>query len=59
MIQLIDQQRVSDQSYAKAVELLGEAGVVELAILLGYYTLVSMSLNVFEVSVPDGETTPF
>ena len=57
--ELIDQQRVSDQSYAKAVELLGEAGVVELAILLGYYTLVSMSLNVFEVSVPDGETTPF
>ena len=56
---LIDQQRVSDQHYAKAVELLGEAGVVELVILLGYYTLVSMSLNVFEVSVPDGETTPF
>jgi 4-carboxymuconolactone decarboxylase len=57
--ELIDQQKVSDQSYVKAVELLGEAGVVELVILLGYYTLVSMSLNVFEVSVPDGEKIPF
>ena len=57
--ELIDQQKVSDQRYANAVELLGEAGVVELVMLLGYFTLVSMSLNVFDVSVPDGETTPF
>jgi 4-carboxymuconolactone decarboxylase len=57
--ELIDQQRVSDQRYAQAVELLGEAGVVELVILIGYYTLVSMSLNVFEVSVPEGETASF
>jgi 4-carboxymuconolactone decarboxylase len=53
--ELIDQRRVSDQHYAKAVELLGEAGVVELVTLLGYYTLVSMSINVFEVSVPETE----
>jgi 4-carboxymuconolactone decarboxylase len=57
--ELIDQQRVSNQLYAKAVELLGEAGVVELVILLGFYTLVSMSINVFEVPLPDGEVTPF
>ncbi len=57
--ELIAQQRVSEQCYTKAVELLGEKGVVELVLLLGYYTLVSMSLNVFEVSVPKGETAPF
>ena len=57
--ELIDRQRVSDERYAEAVELLGEAGVVELVILLGYFALVSMSLNVFEVSVPDGGITPF
>jgi 4-carboxymuconolactone decarboxylase len=57
--ELIDQRRVSDQHYAKAVELLGEAGVVELVILLGFYTLVSMSINVFEVSVPDSELASF
>ena len=57
--ELIDQQQVSDQCYVKAVELLGEPGVVELTILLGYYTLVSMSLNVFKVTIPEGEMPPF
>ena len=45
--------------HAEAVELLGESAVVELVILLGYYTLVSMTLNVFEVPVPAGEDAPF
>ena len=57
--ELLDEHRVSDHLYNDAVELLGEAGVVELVILLGYYTLVSMTLNVFEVSVPTGEDAPF
>lgn len=57
--ELLDEHRVSDNLYAEAVELLGETGVVELVILLGYYTLVSMTLNVFEVPVPAGENAPF
>ena len=57
--ELLDEHRVSDSLYAQAVELLGEAAVVELVILLGYYTLVSMTLNVFEVPVPTGEDAPF
>ena len=57
--ELLDEHRVSDNLYAEAVELLGETGVVELVILLGYYTLVSMTLNVFEVPVPAGESAPF
>ena len=57
--ELLDEHRVSDHLYDEAVELLGEAGVVELVILLGYYTLVSMTLNVFEVPVPVGEDAPF
>ena len=57
--ELLDEHRVSDQLYNEAVELLGEAEVVELVILLGYYTLVSMTLNVFEVPVPTGEDVPF
>lgn len=57
--ELLDEHRVSDNLYDEAVELLGEAGVVELVILLGYYTLVSMTLNVFEVPVPAGESAPF
>ena len=57
--ELLDEGRVSDHLYDEAVELLDEAGVTELVILLGYYTLVSMTLNVFEVAVPPGEKIPF
>jgi 4-carboxymuconolactone decarboxylase len=27
--------------------------------VLGYYTLISMTINAFEVPVPDGEPDPF
>lgn len=43
--------------YEKAIEILGKKGVVELVGLLGYYTLVSMTLNTFEVELPEGETS--
>lgn len=39
-------------------ELLGESGGVELISLLGYYGLVSMTLNVFRVSLPPGQEAP-
>ena len=57
--ELLDEHRVSDHLYDEAIKLLGETGAVELVILLGYYTLVSMTLNVFEVPVPAGEGAPF
>ena len=49
---------VSDGTYANAEKHLGSAGVVELVGLLGYYTMVSMTLNVFEVGLPEGEPLP-
>lgn len=55
--EVIDMHRVSDRLYNEAVALLGEAGVVDLVILLGYYTMVSMTLVVFEVSVPTSESS--
>lgn len=39
-----------------AVAALGTRGVVELVGVLGYYTLVAMTLNAFEFGLPDGET---
>jgi 4-carboxymuconolactone decarboxylase len=41
--------------HAAAVRELGEAGVVELVGVLGYYTLVSMTLNAFEIGLPENE----
>ena len=39
-----------------ALAALGERGVVELVGLLGYYTLVAMTLNAFEYPLPAGVT---
>lgn len=40
---------VSESIYRRAVEAVGEQGVVELVGILGYYTLISMTLNAFEI----------
>lgn len=57
--ELLANQRVSDSTYARAIEAFGEQGVVDLVGTVGYYSLVSMTLDVFEVGVPEGETAPF
>ncbi len=40
--------------YRETVESIGERGAVELVGLLGYYTLVAMTLNTFEIGLPEG-----
>ena len=51
--------RVSDVTYERAKIALGERGVVDLVGIVGYYALVSMTLNVFEVPLPPGAKLPF
>jgi len=45
---------VSDATYAHALALLGERTLVELTALVGYYTMVAMTLNAHEIPLPDG-----
>ena len=52
--ELLQTRSVTDKSYAAAVKLFGEAGVVDLMGTMSYYTLVSMSLNVDQYPLPDG-----
>ena len=52
-------KRVSDKTYSRVHALFGDPGMVEFVGILGYYTLVAMTLNVFRVPLPDGETYPF
>ena len=40
---------MTDETYEAAVEALGQRGVVELTSVVGYYTYVAMTLNVFEI----------
>lgn len=52
--ELYARRRVGDATYAATLAHLGERGVVELVGILGYYALVSMTLNVFGIEVPQG-----
>ncbi len=51
-------RRVGDATLAAAIDLLGEQGVIELIGVSGYYDVVSMTLNVAEVALPDGVEPP-
>ncbi len=45
---------VSDETYDRALALLGPAGVVELTALNGYYAMIAMTLNEHRVPLPEG-----
>jgi 4-carboxymuconolactone decarboxylase len=50
---------VSDATYAVALAQFGERTVVELTALIGYYTMVAMTLNCHEIPLPEGVTPAF
>ena len=49
---------MSDASYQQALKLFGEKGVMDLIGVSGYYTAVSMTLNVARVRIPGGVPDP-
>ena len=51
--------KVQPATYARATAAFGEQAVVELVGILGYYTLISMTINAFEVPLPAGAPDPF
>jgi len=50
--ELYKTNRVSDRTYTRVHAFLGDAGTVELVGILGYYVLISMTLNVFRMMPP-------
>ena len=50
---------VSDATYAQALALFGARTVVELTALVGYYTMVAMTLNAHEIPLPEGTAPAF
>ncbi len=50
---------VSDGTYADALARLGERRLVELVALVGYYTMVAMTLNAHEIPLPEGVAPAF
>jgi 4-carboxymuconolactone decarboxylase len=57
--ELYDTKRVSDVTYTKAVERFGHQVVINLVGLLGYYALVAMTLNVFDMRAVGQQSLPF
>jgi len=57
--ELFKTQRLSDARFKEAVATLGETGLTEVIAIIGYYTLIGNTLNVFQVAVPEGTTPPF
>jgi 4-carboxymuconolactone decarboxylase len=49
---------VGDETHRRIRERFGTVGVVELTALIGYYTMVAMTLNAHEIPLPDGATPP-
>lgn len=51
---LLRQGALPPPLYARGLEVFGERGLVELVTLVGYYCLVSLTLNAFELGLPEG-----
>jgi 4-carboxymuconolactone decarboxylase len=56
--ELLSTGGVSDANYRPVVDRFGERGAMDLVGAIGYYSLVSMVLNVAQVQLPPGVTPP-
>ena len=56
---LLHDHAVPDATYRTVEGLLGAAGTVELVGVLGYYSLISMTIKAFGIPVPPGAAEPF
>lgn len=57
--QLTRTHEVDDETYRNALDALGEAGLVELIGLAGFYVMTSMTLNAFRIPVRPGMKRPY
>ena len=57
--ELYRDKAVSDASFAAVVKRFGEQGVIDLIAAAGYYSIVSMVLNVDRYPLPPGAALPF
>jgi 4-carboxymuconolactone decarboxylase len=55
---LLTRHHVDDATYAEALALVGTVGIVELTALVGYYSMVAMTLNAHEIPLPEGTQPP-
>ena len=49
---LLTETRLDDALYAEGVAILGKTGMVDLVAILGYYCMVALTLNAFQIGMP-------
>jgi 4-carboxymuconolactone decarboxylase len=52
--EVISEERVSSETFARAIDIFGEEGVMDLTGLIGYYSFVAITLKAFDVQRPAG-----
>ena len=57
-MELLTEREVSDRNYDRLKLHFEEEGIVDTVGIIGYYCLVSITLNVFEMPLPKGEVPP-
>lgn len=58
MSELLNNKGVSDPTYARARDQFGEAGVVDLVGVVGYYVMIGLVMNVSRTAIPGGKPLP-
>lgn len=58
-MQLQTSRTVGDGAYQKVLDIYGVVGVVELTAVIGYYTMVAMTLNTHQFPLPANVAAPF
>lgn len=57
--EMLETRRITDATYKGALDAFGMQTLVELVAIMGYYCMVSVTLNAFEATLPTGEPSPF
>ena len=57
--ELYETKFVSDPTYNRALEILGQERVIDLVAIVGFYSMVALTLNAFHAPLPDGAADPF
>ncbi len=52
--EILSNRHASDDTYQTALAIFGNAGMVELTCLIGYYCMIAMTLNEHGVALPEG-----
>ena len=54
-LELNTTRSLSEANYQRGMALFGEQAMVELVSAIGFYSMVAMTLNAFDIQIPDGK----